>query len=109
MNNKSIYNKIPEGYVPTPKVDKSREISLLRQGSITEITLDGSTFQVSDPVRIEKIIKLVERHDERLYNMNQELLQYKRACAQLEQKVNKLSITVNKLQEQIKNAGLDRF
>ncbi|HAO2062137.1 TPA: hypothetical protein IHJ80_005122, partial [Escherichia coli] len=53
MNGKSIYNKIPEGYVPVPKEQKSKQISLLRQGSITEITLDGKTFQVHDPARIE--------------------------------------------------------
>lgn len=109
MNGKSIYNKIPEGYVPVPKSDKSKSLSLLRQGSITEITLDGKTFQVHDPVRVEKIISMVERHEERFFGLSQELSKTKQKCTMLENQVTKLSNTVNKLQEQIKNAGFDKF
>ncbi len=109
MSNKNIYNKLPEGYVPLPKIDRSKELKLLRQGSITEITMDGKTFQVHDAVRIEQIIKLVERHEDRLFNINQETLQLKRKIQELTNKVNSLQSTVNSLQEQIKNAGFDRF
>ncbi|AGC35169.1 hypothetical protein GNZ01_06080 [Escherichia coli] len=109
MNGKSIYNKIPEGYVPVPKEQKSKQISLLRQGSITEITLDGKTFQVHDPARIEKIISLVERHEERFFSLSQELAKTKQNCRLLENQISTLTNTVKQLQEQIKNAGFDRF
>jgi chromosome segregation ATPase len=109
MNGKSIYNKIPEGYVPVPKEDKSKSLSLLRQGSITEITIDGKTFQVHDPARVEKIIQMVERHEERFFSIGQELSRTKQKCTMLENQINKLSNTVSKLQEQIKNAGFDKY
>lgn len=109
MNKKNIYNTIPEGYVPVPKEDKSKQLSLLRQGSITEITLDGKTFQVHDPQRVENIIKMVERHEDRLYNTSQEVSKMKQKCHQLEAQVTKLVSKVNRLQEQLRNAGLDRF
>lgn len=109
MSNKNIYNKIPEGYVPLPKVDKSKELKLLRQGSITEITMDGQTFQVHDPIKIEQMIKFVERHEDRLYSLSQENLVLKRKVTELTQKVNQLQNNVNTLQEQIKNAGFNGF
>lgn len=109
MSNKNIYNKLPEGYIPLPKVDRTKELKLLRHGSITEITLDGKTFQVHDPARIEQMIKFVERHDERLFSMGQENIQLKRKIDEITIKVNSLQSTVNNLQEIIKNAGFDRF
>ncbi|EFJ0711979.1 hypothetical protein AYH43_005630, partial [Escherichia coli] len=92
-----------------PKEQKSKQISLLRQGSITEITLDGKTFQVHDPARIEKIISLVERHEERFFSLSQELAKTKQNCRLLENQISTLTNTVKQLQEQIKNAGFDRF
>lgn len=105
----SIYNRIPEGYVPVPKVDKTKDIKLLRHGSITEITLDGTTFQVHDPAKLEQLIKLVERHEDRLYDMKSENFKLKQLVTELTQRCNKLTSEVKKIQEQIKNAGFDRF
>ncbi|EOR9073870.1 hypothetical protein FOI42_RS02020 [Escherichia coli] len=109
MNNKSIYNKIPEGYVPVPKSDKSKELQLLRQGSITEITLGDKTFQVHDPVKIEQLIKLVERHEERLHSVSNETAQLKRKIQYMENEIRTLRNSINKLQDQIKNAGFNQF
>lgn len=52
------------------KENKS-QLSILRQGSVTEITMGDRTFQVTDPKRIEQAISFIGQHEEALFNLRQ--------------------------------------
>lgn len=102
---KSIYNKIPEGFTPSPKIDPKHTLQMFKQGSVTEITLDGKSFQVIDPRRMEALANLVERHEERFFELNQAVKQLRDEVRKLQNTVKMTRDEVTRLQEKLKENG----
>ena len=102
---KNIYNQIPEGYIPSTKIDPKHSIQLYTQGSVTEVTLDGKSFQVIDPVRMETMAKMVESHEERFFELNQAVKQVRNSTRDLIRQVESLKREMQTLQEKLKENG----
>lgn len=100
-NNKGVYGKMMEGYVPVPKADKSNELQLLKHGNVVEITLNDKKFAIHDPVRIEGIINLVEKHEESLVMLRQSQRTLTAKVQELINKVNSLKGEVQTLKEKL--------
>lgn len=103
-NKGELYEKMMEGYVPVPKKDKSSELQFMKHGNVVEITLNDKTFAIHDPVRIEGIIKLVERHEDSLMMLRQSNRSLTAKMQELIQQVNSLKTEVRSLQEKL-NGG----
>lgn len=86
-------------------IKKESPLKLLNMGSVTEITMDGKTFQVYDAQKIHNIISFVERHEDSLFNLRQDNINLKKQINILTKNVQTLQNSVNKLQDQLKNAG----
>lgn len=100
-NSKGIYGKMMEGYIPPPKADKTNEIQLLKHGNVVEITLNDKKFAIHDPVRIEGIINLVEKHEESLVMLRQSNRALTAKVQELILKVNSLKSEVQTLKEKL--------
>lgn len=100
-NNKGVYGKMMEGYVPVPKAAKSNELQLLKHGNVVEITLNDKKFAIHDPVRIEGIINLVEKHEESLVMLRQSNRTLTAKVQELINKVNNLKGEVQTLKEKL--------
>lgn len=101
----TIYNKLPTGY-KQPVQKKKDELKLIKHGSVTEITLGDKKFHVHDPVRMEGIISLVEKHDERIFELSQNSSALIQQVRELTNTVRVLKSDLQKLQDQIKQNGL---
>lgn len=80
-----------------------KPLSILRQGAVTEITMGGQTFQVSDPKRIEQAISFLERHEESLFTLRQRIKDQNKALNVLIQEIEKLKADVQRLKEESNN------
>lgn len=99
--NNGVYGKMLEGYIPVPKVQKSTEVQMLKHGNVVEITLDDKKFAIHDPVRIEGIINLVERHEDSLVMLRQSNRNLTAKVQELIQKVNSLKSEVQTMKEKL--------
>lgn len=100
----TIYNKLPTGYVK-PLEKKKDELTLIKHGSVTEITLGDKKFHVHDPVRMEGIISLVERHETRIFELSQSNSTLIQQVRELTNTVRILRSDIQKLQDLIKQNG----
>ncbi|AQW88809.1 putative structural protein [Erwinia phage pEa_SNUABM_50] len=83
--------------------EDAKQLSVLRQGTVTEITMGGQTFQVSDPKRIEQAISFLERHEESLFTLRQRIKEQNKAINVLIQEIEKLKADVQRLKEESNN------
>ncbi|SOK58556.1 hypothetical protein [Yersinia phage fHe-Yen9-04] len=83
--------------------EDSKQLSILRQGSVTEITMSGKTFQVSDPKRIEHAIIILERHEEVLFTLRQRIKEQTQSINILLNEIEKLKSDVQRLKEESNN------
>lgn len=100
-NNNGVYGKMMEGYIPPPKENKSNELQMLKHGNVVEITLNDKKFAIHDPVRIEGIINLVEKHEDSLVALRQSNRTLTAKVQELVQTVNGLKREVNTLKEKL--------
>lgn len=100
-NKNGVYGKMLEGYIPAPKADKSNELQMLKHGNVVEITLHDKTFAIHDPVRIEGIINLVEKHEDSLVMLRQSNRTLTAKVQELINKVNSLKGEVQTLKERL--------
>lgn len=102
----NIYHRnVEEGHIP--QIHNKDKLKLVGRGAVTEITMDGKTFQVYDAQKIHSLITFVERHEDRLFELNQENKALKKQLNLLTKNLNDLNSTVKKLQDQLKNAGFN--
>lgn len=81
----------------------SSELKLLRQGSVTEITMGSQTFQVTDPKRIEALGNIVVKHDGMLFEIRHSLSTANQSIKILHQEIINLKAEVQTLKEQSNN------
>ena len=75
------------------------KLSILERGSVTEITLGGRTFQITDPKRIEQTFSVLQHHEESLHLLRQRVKEQSSAINQLINEVTTLKNEVQRLKE----------
>lgn len=99
-----IYAESPseqnESTSSTKKLNENlSQLSILKQGAVTEITMGDRTFQVTDPKRIEQSIVYIERHEEALFLLRQRLKEQSTVINNLRNDVETLKQEVQRLKE----------
>ena len=104
----SMYRDYDEDEKPK-KVEESYDLSVLKSGSVTEITLGDKKFEVIDPNRIEQSLKLISQMNESLYSLRQRIKELSQSNNQLVEEINKLKSEVQKLKDNSNNYGSSEY
>lgn len=111
--NKGMYSSEPdESFARKSAILKDSaesKLNMVQRGSVTEITLGGRTFQVSDPKRIEQTVTILKNHEEAMHTMKQRLKEQHNAIGILVQEVNTLKQEVQRLKEITNGYGSQEY
>ncbi|WEM33345.1 hypothetical protein EJP02_284 [Escherichia phage EJP2] len=111
----NIYNKTPSNKnldaeaeqmydtMNNVKKEKSQSPIVKSVGRVTEITLGDSKFSVHDPVRIENIIKLAEKHESSITQIRQSIRSTNLVIKQLQQRVGSLESELKAIKDKLNN------
>lgn len=89
---------------PKP-VSENKDYSVFRNGLVTEITLGDQTFNVVAAEKIDEINKLVNTHENSMFEMRQHMKKQATAISQLFSEIQALKAEIQKL----KDGGNDGF
>lgn len=78
-----------------------QQLNLLRQGTVTEITIGDKVFQVTDPKRIEMAIKCLEQHEESLFKLRQRVKEQSTVINALQYEINAMKGDIQFLRENL--------
>jgi cell shape-determining protein MreC len=111
--NKGMYSSVPdEKFAQKSAILKDSaesKLNMVQRGSVTEITLGGRTFQVSDPKRIEQTVTILKNHEEAMHTMRQRLKEQHNAIAVLLQEIQTLKNDVQRLKEITNGYGSQEY
>jgi hypothetical protein len=85
------------------------QLSILRQGSVTEITMGDRTFQVTDPKRIEHAISFIGQHEEAIFNLRQRVKEQTTIINLMVNDIATLKQEVQRLKEITNGYGSQEF
>lgn len=112
MNN-GMYSATPSGGFAnkTKLVNDLAEskLTMLQRGSVTEITLGGRTFQISDPKKIEHAISILKHQEEAISNLRVKIKEHSTAIGQLVREIQNLKNEVQRLKEITNGYGSQEF
>lgn len=95
--------KTPPVGAKTPLVEKDYKV--FKSGSITEVTLGDSTFQVVDAHRLEAMFQKISMLEGRIIDMSLHQQRETAFINQLQQQVTQLNAEITKLKNERKDDG----
>ncbi len=95
----TVQNEQPKTALNSIKAVNESKVDIIQRGTVTEITMGGRTFQVSDPKRIEQTVTVLKSHDEALHQLRQRIKEHTTVINQMQQTINTLSTEVQRLKE----------
>lgn len=89
--------------------ENASQLSILRQGTVTEITMGDRTFQVTDPKRIEQAITFIGQHEEALFTLRQRIKEQTSILKIMANDIATLKQEVQRLKEITNGYGSQEF
>lgn len=87
------------------KITEKKDYSVFKNGSVTEVTLGDSTFQVADVHRLESMFQKITFLENRMYDQMQQISTLQQSVNALAAQLSALNVTLQQIKNERKDDG----